>query len=134
MDRREFATRTGAAAAGLMIPKLASAMDVSKGNGRPNVLFIMTDQQSARMMSCTGNKWLNTPAVDRLARSGIRFERAYACNPVCVPNRFSLQTGLMPSAIGMRPQTVVKVVIRMGRNLCRPASRRALVRSMPSRR
>ncbi|MBN2270972.1 MAG: sulfatase-like hydrolase/transferase, partial [Sedimentisphaerales bacterium] len=67
----------------------------------PNILFIMTDQQSARMMSCTGNKWLKTPALDRLAASGIRFERAYACNPVCVPSRFSLQTGLMPSAIGM---------------------------------
>jgi choline-sulfatase len=39
--------------------------------------------------------------MDSLAASGVRFERAYACNPVCVPNRFSLQTGLMPSAIGM---------------------------------
>ena len=61
----------------------------------------MTDQQHAGMMSCTSNKWLKTPAMDRLAASGIRFERAYACNPVCIPNRFSLQTGLMPSAIGM---------------------------------
>jgi len=68
---------------------------------RPNIVFIMTDQQSAQMMSCTGNKWLKTPAMDRLAASGIRFEMAYSCNPVCVPNRFSLQTGLMPSAIGM---------------------------------
>ena len=75
--------------------------DNARETGRPNIVFIMTDQQSAQMMSCTGNKWLKTPAVDRLAASGIRFERAYACNPVCVPNRFSLQTGLMPSAIGM---------------------------------
>jgi len=48
-----------------------------------------------------GNKWLKTPVMDRLVASGIRFDRAYACNPVCVPNRFSLQTALMPSAIGM---------------------------------
>jgi choline-sulfatase len=61
----------------------------------------MTDQQHAGMMSCTSNKWLKTPEMDQLAASGIRFERAYACNPVCIPNRFSLQTGLMPSAIGM---------------------------------
>ena len=61
----------------------------------------MTDQQHADMMSCTGNKWLKTPAIDGLAASGIRFERAFASNPVCVPCRFSLQTGLMPSAIGM---------------------------------
>jgi choline-sulfatase len=68
---------------------------------RPNILFIMTDQQHAGMMSCAGNRWLKTPATDRLAALGTRFERAYACNPVCVPSRFSLQTGLMPSAIGM---------------------------------
>jgi len=89
---------TAATAIGLM-PKPAA---LAKEDQRPNILFIMTDQQSAKMLSCAGNTWLKTPALDRLAASGIRFERAYACNPVCVPNRFSLQTGLMPSAIGMR--------------------------------
>lgn len=68
---------------------------------RPNILFIMTDQQHAGMMSCTGNAYLRTPALDALAAGGVRFERAYATNPVCVPSRFSLQTGRMPSAIRM---------------------------------
>ncbi|MBC8374149.1 MAG: sulfatase-like hydrolase/transferase, partial [Planctomycetes bacterium] len=82
--------------------KTSSAKTPDGGAKRkPNILFIMTDQQHAGMMSCTGNKWLKTPALDSLAASGVRFERAYACNPVCVPSRFSLQTGLMPSAIGM---------------------------------
>jgi len=101
MKRREFITATAAAAAGLMFDQRTSASDSSRKQKRPNILFIMTDQQHAGMMSCTSNKWLKTPAMDRLAASGIRFERAYACNPVCIPNRFSLQTGLMPSAIGM---------------------------------
>ncbi len=101
MKRREFIATTAAGAIGLMLRGVTSATDSSKGKNRPNILFIMTDQQHAGMMSCTGNKWLKTPAMDRLAASGMRFERAYACNPVCVPNRFSLQTGLMPSAIGM---------------------------------
>lgn len=79
----------------------ALASEEKSGN-RPNILFIMTDQQSAHMMSCTGNTTLNTPALDGLAASGIRFERAYATNPVCAPSRFSLQTGRMPSAIGMK--------------------------------
>jgi len=96
MKRREFITTSAAAAAGLMFTR-----ETPGEESRPNVLFIMTDQQHAGMMSCTGNKWLTTPLLDWLAASGIRFERAYACNPVCVPNRFSLQTGLMPSAIGM---------------------------------
>ncbi|MHC4243578.1 MAG: sulfatase family protein [Planctomycetota bacterium] len=101
MKRRDFITATAAAAAGLIFERKISASDSKGKQKRPNILFIMTDQQHAGMMSCTSNKWLKTPAMDRLAASGIRFERAYACNPVCVPNRFSLQTGLMPSAIGM---------------------------------
>ncbi|OHB81845.1 MAG: hypothetical protein A2Z38_12015 [Planctomycetes bacterium RBG_19FT_COMBO_48_8] len=101
MRRREFITTTVASAAGLLLGRAASAMDNPKKQDRPNIFFIMTDQQHAGMMSCTGNKWLKTPAMDRLAASGIRFERAFASNPVCVPSRFSLQTGLMPSAIGM---------------------------------
>jgi choline-sulfatase len=101
MRRREFITATAGTAIGLMLKRGTSATYSPNEESRPNILFIMTDQQHAGMMSCTGNKWLKTPAMDRLAASGIRFERAYACNPVCVPNRFSLQTGLMPSAIGM---------------------------------
>jgi choline-sulfatase len=65
----------------------------------PNVLYIMTDQQSARMMSRTGNPFLATPALDRVAGEGVMFERAYAANPVCVPSRFSMMTGRMPSCI-----------------------------------
>jgi arylsulfatase A-like enzyme len=74
----------------------------NKAPAHPNILVIMTDQQSASMMSCTGNKWLKTPAMDAIASSGLRFTCAYATNPVCSPSRFSLQTGRFPSEIGMR--------------------------------
>lgn len=77
------------------------AHSMTAAESRPNVLFIVTDQQHAGMMSCTGNPYLKTPALDALAAEGVRFERAYATNPVCVPSRFSLQTGRYPSAIGM---------------------------------
>lgn len=69
---------------------------------RPNILIITTDQQSARMMSAAGNEYVETPAMDRLASEGVRFERTYVTNPVCIPARFSLFTGRMPSAIGQR--------------------------------
>ncbi|HUV62594.1 MAG TPA: sulfatase-like hydrolase/transferase [Sedimentisphaerales bacterium] len=101
MRRREFITAAAAAAIGLAPRHTILANESPTQDNRPNILFIMTDQQHAGMMSCMGNKWLKTPAMDRLAASGIRFDRAYACNPVCVPSRFSLQTGLMPSVIGM---------------------------------
>ena len=69
---------------------------------RPDLLLICTDQQHAGMMSCAGNPWLRTPAVDGLAARGTRFTRAYATNPICVPSRFSMMTGRMPSEIGLR--------------------------------
>ncbi len=71
-------------------------------DSRPNIIFILTDQQHAGMMSCTGNRYLRTPAMNRLAASGTRFEKAYTSNPVCVPARFSLMTGRMPSTAGIR--------------------------------
>jgi len=68
---------------------------------KPNLLVIVTDQQHSRMMGCAGNPWVRTPAIDSLAATGTRFERAYCTNPVCVPSRFSMFTGQMPSHIGM---------------------------------
>lgn len=71
----------------------------SKQEQTPNILFIMTDQQSAQMLSCAGNKYLNTPALDKLAARGVRFELAYSPNPSCLPSRTSMMTGLFPSAL-----------------------------------
>ena len=68
----------------------------------PNILLLITDQQTHTLLSCAGTKWLSTPHSDRLAAQGARFTRAYATNPVCVPSRFSMFTGRMPSAIGLR--------------------------------
>ena len=79
-------------------------------SARPNLLVITTDQQHHAMMSCAGNPWLRTPAMDRIAAWGTRFERAYCSNPVCVPSRFSWWSGRMPSAIGMRGNGGVKEV------------------------
>ena len=69
---------------------------------RPNIVYIFTDQQSASMMSCAGNKWLKTPTMDYLATNGVRFERAYTTNPVCVPARTSMMTGWLPDTHGIR--------------------------------
>jgi len=81
---------------------LARAAQPPPEKPRPNLLLIITDQQHAGMMSCTGNPYLKTPGVDSLAAAGARFERAYAANPVCVPSRVSMFTGHMPSHFGMR--------------------------------
>jgi len=71
---------------------------------QPNILFIMTDQQHAGMMSCAGNPYVKTPALDSLAATGMRFERAYCANPVCIPSRFSMMS-IPPSLPDARPRS-----------------------------
>jgi choline-sulfatase len=68
---------------------------------QPNVLLIMTDQQTADGMSCAGNKYLNTPAMDALAAEGIRFTNNYVTQPLCTPFRSSLQTARYPHEINI---------------------------------
>jgi choline-sulfatase len=84
-----------------------SAPLLSAAPARPNVLLIICDQMHAGMLSCTGNPWVKTPALDALARDGARFERAYCANPVCVPSRFSMMTGVLPSRIAMESNAEV---------------------------
>lgn len=67
-----------------------------------NFLFIMTDQHRADHLSCYGNPVLATPNLDRIAETGVRFDRFYVANPVCMPNRATLMTGRMPSNHGVR--------------------------------
>ena len=63
---------------------------------QPNILLIITDQQFAGAMSCAGNDDLITPAMDGLAASGVRFDRAYCTYPLCTPSRVSMFSGKMP--------------------------------------
>jgi arylsulfatase A-like enzyme len=81
--------------AGLYLSNISSAQE-----SRPNILVIMTDQQAAIAMSCTGNPHLKTPAMDSIAARGVRFERAYVTQPLCLPCRSSMLAGRYPHEIG----------------------------------
>jgi uncharacterized sulfatase len=63
-------------------------------------VVIMTDTQRVDMVGCYGNAAMRTPSLDRLARQGVRFERAYTCQPVCGPARAALFTGQFPHSCG----------------------------------
>lgn len=63
---------------------------------QPNVLWICTDQQRFDTLGCYGNHQIDTPNLDRLAGSGVLFERAYCQSPVCTPSRASFLTGRYP--------------------------------------
>ncbi len=72
----------------------------------PNILFIMTDQQTADAMSCrVGDERIKTPAMDSLAARGAFFSRAYAPNPLCMPARNSIFTGRFPHETGVTDNT-----------------------------
>ena len=53
----------------------------------PNFLFITTDQQRCDAHGCAGNAAIETPCLDALAARGVRFDRAYPSNPICMPSR-----------------------------------------------
>lgn len=67
---------------------------------RPNILIIMTDQQTADAMSIAGNRDLKTPAMDKLAKNGVRFTKAYCAQPLCTPSRTAIFSGKMPYETG----------------------------------
>ena len=63
---------------------------------RPNILFIMTDQQRFDTIGALGNPGIYTPNLDRLVRRGLSFSRAYTTCPVCVAARYTIRTGCEP--------------------------------------
>ena len=65
---------------------------------KPNILFIAIDDL-APALRCYGNLIAKTPHIDRLAASGVRFDRAYNQLPLCNPTRASVMTGLRPDTI-----------------------------------
>jgi arylsulfatase A-like enzyme len=71
-------------------------------SGKPSFLCFITDQQRADHLGCMGNTILRTPNIDRIAAGGVRFTQAYVSNPLCMPGRATLFTGLTPRGHGVR--------------------------------
>jgi uncharacterized sulfatase len=67
---------------------------------RPNIVFYFTDQQRADTCHCYGQKLPTTPALDKLAGEGVRFDMAFTPQPVCGPARVIMQTDKYPTETG----------------------------------
>lgn len=68
---------------------------------KPNVIFIMTDDQGSVDLGSYGSKDIETPATDSLAASGVRFTQFYAAAAVCSPSRAAMLTGRYPIRTGL---------------------------------
>ena len=69
---------------------------------RPNILFIMTDDQTVREMSCYSSGILQTPNMDRIAYGGTRFANCFTTNALCAPARATVLTGCFSHRHGIR--------------------------------
>jgi uncharacterized sulfatase len=84
MDRRSF-----------LLTAAAPVFALPQNGRKRNVLFIATDDLN-NCIGSYGHSIVKTPNIDRLARNGVRFDRAYCQFPLCSPSRTSLMTGLAP--------------------------------------
>lgn len=74
---------------------------MKKQTEKPNIVFIMSDDQGIWSLGCYGNEEIKTPNLDKLAEKGIKFDEFYCTSPVCSPARASLLTGKIPSQHGI---------------------------------
>ena len=71
-----------------------------KEEGKYNIVFIMTDDHTAQMMSCFDKRHIMTPNLDRIAKDGVRFTNAFVANSLSGPSRACLLTGKHSCANG----------------------------------
>ena len=96
--RRSFLKTTGAAAIAATAPAFAQP---AGSTNKPNILMILVDDLGYGDLACYGAEDMQTPNIDALVASGIRFNNFYANCPVCSPTRASLLTGRYPDLAGV---------------------------------
>jgi len=98
-NRRNFLKVLGLGVAGLSTFPF-NCCKATKVN-HPNIIFILIDDMGYGDAACYGNNFSETPNIDKLAKSGIRFTNAYAAAPNCSPTRASILTGKWPARLGI---------------------------------
>lgn len=114
-SRREFMKAAAISAAVTGLSGYAEGLRIAEGkNNKPNLLFIMTDQQRWDALSIAGNSVLKTPNLDRLAKQGAYFKNAYTPCAVCAPARSSILTGCTVENTGVKTNGLTYYVEKEG--------------------
>ena len=82
--------------AGLLLASILSSSQAAEGPMRPNVVLMIADDMAWDDCGAFGNPKVGTPNIDKLAREGMRFDRAFVTASSCSPSRSSLITGRYP--------------------------------------
>jgi arylsulfatase A len=85
----------------LVAAAVLSARSAPAARQRPNIVFILADDLGWADLGCYGNRFNETPNIDRLAGQGVRFTQFYAAGPVCSPTRASIQSGQYQARFGL---------------------------------
>lgn len=78
----------------------AFPVHVAASETKPNIVFVLVDDQRNTSLSCAGHPQIKTPVIDELARQGVRFENAFVQTPICMASRANLFTGLTTTTHG----------------------------------
>jgi N-acetylglucosamine-6-sulfatase len=94
ITRRQMLSHMGVAAATVAMGSCATFKPGASAARRPNIIFILTDDQRWDAMSCMGHPIVRTPHMDRLRREGVLFENAFVTTSLSAPSRASFLTGV----------------------------------------
>ena len=115
MNRRTFIKNIGLGFAAISLPGCNESSQIHSGNSltgkRPNIIFLLADDQCTYSVGCYGNKDVKTPQMDRLGRDGVIFDNHYNTSSICMASRASIMTGMYEYKTGcnfdhgdMKPQ------------------------------
>lgn len=116
-----------------LLPLFACLALTSAAKKKPNIIFMLTDDQGWTDLRSFGSGYYETPNIDRLATQGMRFTAAYSACTVCSPSRASIMTGQYPARLHItdwiaghkRPYAKLKVpdwTLFLSTNICNVAS------------
>jgi arylsulfatase A-like enzyme len=92
-SRREFVKNMGLAVSGLALGTRALTAEPATKNGKPNIVIILADDVGYGDLTCYGGINVDTPHLDGLAKSGLRFTNAHSDAATCTPSRYAMLTG-----------------------------------------